>query len=54
MKKSCFSSKVTFKKQKKTAGMLATEVRTGDAPKPDFSMKIYEHQKKEKRMRNKL
>ena len=30
---------------KKTAGMLATEVRSGDAPKPPFSMKTYEHLK---------
>ena len=26
--------------------MLATEVRTGDAPKPSFSMKTYEQFKK--------
>ena len=29
------------KTTKKTAGMLATEVRSGDAPKPQFSMKTY-------------
>jgi len=28
---------------KKTAGKLATEVRSGDAPKPPLSMKIYEN-----------
>ena len=33
-------------KKKKTAGMLATEVRSGDAPKPSFSMKTYEESKK--------
>ena len=33
------SPNVDFKKNKKTAGMLATEVRAGDAPKPTFSMK---------------
>ena len=46
-KKTCFSSKVTFKKKKKPpAGMLATEVRAGDAPKPSFSTKIDEKSKK--------
>ena len=34
-----FLRKMTLNKQKKTAGMLATEVRAGDAPKPQFSMK---------------
>ena len=29
----------TYKNYKKTAGMLVTEVRTGDAPKPTFSLK---------------
>ena len=40
-KRIMFFSKSDINKQtnKKTAGMLATEVRTGDAPKPQFSMK---------------
>ena len=33
------------KQQEKTAGMLATEVRSGDAPKPKFSMKTNENLK---------
>jgi hypothetical protein len=37
-----------IKKQKKTAGMLATEVRTGDAPKLKFSMKTYMYEKNKK------
>ena len=32
-------------KQKKKAGMLATEVRSGDTPKPKFPMKTYEEKK---------
>jgi len=39
-----FKSDINNKKQ--TAGMLATEVRTGDAPKPPFPMKTYEKSKK--------
>ena len=39
--KSCFFAKVTLKKQKKPeAGKLATEVRSGDAPKPPFPMVV--------------
>jgi hypothetical protein len=34
-----FFLKSDIKTQKTTAGMLATEVRAGDAPKPQFSMK---------------
>ncbi len=33
-------------KKKPPAGMLATEVRSGDAPKPQFSTKTYEKSKK--------
>ena len=33
-------------KKKKTAGLLATEVRAGDAPKPPFSTKTYDKLKK--------
>ena len=33
-------------KKKPPAGMLATEVRAGDAPKPTFSMKSIEKSKK--------
>ena len=44
----CFLTKVTLNKQTKKppAGMLATEVRSGDAPKPPFPMKIDEKSKK--------
>ena len=41
-----FFLKSDINKQKKTAGMLATEVRAGDAPKPPFSTKTYEKLKK--------
>ena len=45
-----FFRKMTLtKKRKKAAGMLATEVRTGDAPKPPFPMKT---QKKKKKKQN--
>ena len=33
------------KRTKKTAGMLATEVRIGDAPKPPFSINPLKNQK---------
>ena len=40
-------SDIEQKKQHvKTAGMLATEVRSGDAPKPPFSMKTDAKSKK--------
>ena len=39
-------SDIKKKQQQKTAGMLATEVRAGDAPKPTFSTKIDEKSKK--------
>ena len=41
-----FFLKSDINNNKKTAGKLATEVRTGDAPKPTFSMKSIEKQKK--------
>ena len=42
-----FFFKSDINKQKKNpAGKLATEVRSGDAPKPKFSMKTYEKSKK--------
>ena len=43
-----FFRKSDIQKQKKMppAGMLATEVRAGDAPKPIISMKTYEKFKK--------
>ena len=37
-----FFRKRDITKKKPPAGMLATEVRTGDAPKPAFSMKTIE------------
>ena len=47
---SCFF-KVDIKNQKK-AGMLATEVRSGEAPKPTFSFKTYETLKKNEQHRS--
>ena len=42
-----FSSKSDIqKKNKPPAGKLGTEVRTGDAPKPSFSMKTCDKAKK--------
>ena len=45
--KTCFFAKVTFEEETKKppAGMLATEVRIGDAPKPPFSTNTYEIKK---------
>ena len=39
-------SDINNKKKKPPAGKLATEVRTGDAPKPTFSIKSIEQSKK--------
>jgi len=41
-KKNRHESDINKQKEKPPAGMLATEVRAGDAPKPAFSMNIYE------------
>ena len=40
-----FSKSDIRNKKKPPAGMLATEVRIGDAPKPTFSIKSIENQK---------
>ena len=39
-------SDIQKNKKKPPAGMLATEVRAGDAPKSSFSMKTYQKSKK--------
>ena len=49
-----FFCKSDIKKKKKTAGKLATEVRTGDAPKPPFSTKSIEKSKKKEKEINPL
>ena len=36
---------MTLKQKKKTAGMLVTEVRTGEEPEPQFPMKTDERLK---------
>ena len=42
-------SDIKHKKQKPPAGMLATEVRTGDAPKLPFSRKTEKNKEKGKK-----
>ena len=46
VKKHVFPQSDITTKKKPPAGMLATEVRSGDAPKPQVSMKTDEKQKR--------